>query len=120
MSDQYFAVLKSYQRLMALGGATFDLETVTLRGELQSAYSLESKKLQKPRTTLRIHYLASKLSLIGENHNIKPGVSPSKKHTRALLLEPEPKLARGERYYVGKHYLGAILIYSPPPELQYC
>ncbi len=116
--DYYLSAAKSYDNLLALAGTNYDLETLTARLEAALPYRIDDSKLELPRATAGVDYLTETFSISGEYHFNGPGTADQDEYADALLLDPDPEVQRGERYFIGQHYAGLMSMYSPWTEVR--
>jgi hypothetical protein len=103
---------KFWRELMAMGGVTFLFDETRLRAELVVPYEIDHGRLD-PRATLGADWIRGTLTVTGEYHFNGLGVGDPDGY--AGLLDA-PYIARGETYYLGRHYLGALASWSPDQE----
>ena len=111
-ADAWVGVGKFWRQAMAMGGVTFLLETAKLRAEAVLPWSLDTEELQDPRFTVGVDWIRGTLSVVGEYHYNGIGAEQGS-YLEALQ---DPRLQRGETYYLGPHYLGGLVSLSPDVE----
>lgn len=116
--DYYIAVAKNYEHAVAMVGSTVDFDTFTGRVEAQLRASTTELRYDLPLATLGLDYQSTKASASLEYHFNGPGTAQADEYARELLLAPDEEVARGDRYFVGRHYLGVLASYNPIVELQ--
>lgn len=123
--DVWFAAAKSWTEVLAMGGWSRDLSTVTLRGDAvlpldyysrrgdsrsgdsRSGESAEESRaaveLQAPRVTVGLDYFRERGFVTVEYHvDAEGAVTPEGYADRAASAQ----VARGEVYLLGRHYVG--------------
>lgn len=116
--DYYVGLAKNYEQALAMVGSTVDFDTFTARVEAQLRASTTGLRYDLPFATLGLDYQDAKASASLEYYFNGPGTVRAEEYARELLLAPDEEVARGDRYFVGRHYLGALASYSPIVELQ--
>lgn len=100
---------KFWNEAIAGGGATWLLDRVKLRAEAVFPRDLDEDAFLRPRATVGVDYVASSLALTGEYHYNGGGAE----HPAGYLARlSDPVVRRGESYYLGRHYLGALVGYT--------
>jgi hypothetical protein len=113
--DVYGAVAKQWMELMAMGGATWVLDKVRLRAEVNEPYDLASAEFQLPRGTLGAEWFPGPdWRLLGEYHFNGAGARRAGKY---LEVASQDVAQRGEIYLLGRHYGGASVSYLGVTEL---
>lgn len=120
-ADYYTALAKNYDTAWWLLGFGVDLGSGRLHGELGQPLALNLERagvpaaLQVPRATVGFDWLPSaKFTAFAEYHLNGPG---TKDTSRYLLRLTTPEFARGETYFLGKHYAGIGASYMPWDDL---
>lgn len=116
-TDHYVGLAKNYRRLLLLGGTTVDLDVFTARLEAQVRFSFSPGRVE-PLVTAGVDYQGPTSSLAFEYHFSSPGITDRADYARELVFEPDPELARGDRYFAGEHYVAATGTYNPWVDLQ--
>jgi hypothetical protein len=109
---------------MAMGGVTLLLDQSRLRAEAVLPWTLDSGdvgpgapvasgRLQPPRVTLGAERLGGTWLIGAEYHHNGIGRHRPERYPEALL---DPRLQRGESYFLGRHYLGGVGSWSPDVE----
>ena len=108
--DVWFAAAKSWQEVLAMGGWSRDLSTVTLRGDAVLPLDYDSVELQAPRVTVGLDYFRERGFVTVEYHLDGEGaVTPEGYADRAASAQ----VARGEVYLLGRHYVGVTAGIKP-------
>lgn len=108
--DYYLGAGRNYDTVWGLMGLAVDLGDFRGHSEIALPYIEERRQLDAPRLTLGIDYFSSRVTALLEYHFNGPGVSDPAQYLAALSSDA---VARGERYFVGKHYVGATAAYLP-------
>ena len=103
-ADLYLAGGKFWDEAMALGGIAAPVGSWKLRAEGVLPYDLEEDSGDLPRATLGLDRLGGEFMLSGEYHYNGIGAASVEEYGEVLQ---DPRFARGESYYLGRHYLGA-------------
>ena len=111
-ADAWLGAGKLWRDAMAMGGVTLLLDATRLRAEAVVPWNLDRSELLDPRVTLGIDWLRGTLLLTGEYHYNGIGAGADG-YLEALR---DPRVARGETYYIGRHYLGGLVSWSPDRE----
>lgn len=119
-ADYYAAVAKNYRSVWGLMGFAFDAGSGRLHGELGLPLALELENeepagLRLPRATVGFDWFeSSKFTAFLEYHFNGPGTQDPDKY---LFDLQSPEVARGERYFLGRHYAGLGAAYLPFDDL---
>lgn len=105
---------KFWRELIAMGGVTVLLEESKLRLEAALPWDLDGAGIQDPRVTLGIDWIRGDLVVTGEYHF--NGIGTGAEDYLAEVVSPDPRLQRGETYFLGRHYLGGLVSWSPDRE----
>lgn len=103
-ADLWLGAGKLWRQAMIMGGATLLRDETRLRAEAVLPHDLDGDGMMDPRLTLGLDWIRSRLSLTGEYHFNGIGAAGPDGYLAVLA---GPRLARGETYYLGRHYLGA-------------
>jgi len=95
---------------MVLGGISAPVGSWKLRGEGLVPYDLDEDDLDLPRITLGVDRLGGEFMLSGEYHFNGIGAPDTVEYQEAL---EDPRFARGESYYLGRHYFGGVGVWTP-------
>jgi hypothetical protein len=112
-ADVYVAAGKFWNQVVALGGIAYVLDRMKLRAEAALPYDLDADAWQRLRATAGVDWLSARLSLTAEYHLDGIGAGDPSGYLATLL---DPRLRRGESYYLGRHYLGAAASYTADQE----
>ncbi len=108
-ADVYGAAGKFWREFIALGGVEFVLDSWKLRGEVALPWDLDTERSRTARVTVGADWIAADLQFSVEYHHNGLGTSRSGDYASRLAA---PEFARGESYYIGRHYLGAVAAYQ--------
>lgn len=106
--DYYGGVGRNYDNIWGLMGLAVDLSDFRGHAEMALPFDPDSQNLRLPRATVGIDYFSSQLTGILEYHFNGPGAADSEDYLATLS---SPEFARGELYFVGRHYAGLVLAY---------
>ena len=108
-ADVWAGAGKLWRELMAMGGVTLLFDETRLRAEAVLPWDLDADTPLAPRVTLGVDWIRGALTLTGEYHynGIGAGIDG---YVAALN---DPRVRRGETYYLGTHYAGAVVSWSP-------
>lgn len=109
---------KLWREAMVMGGVSAPMGSWKLRGEAVLAWHLDddgargwrSGELQPPRVTLGADWLGGGVAVTGEYHYNGVGAPDPRRYPDVL---GDPRFARGESYYLGRHYLGGVVTWAP-------
>lgn len=104
---------KFWRELMGMAGVTLLFDETRVRGEAVLPYDLDARALQDPRATLGLDWIRGTLTLGGEYHFNGIGREDPADYAEAARDE---RVRRGETYYLGRHYLGGLVSWSPDEE----
>jgi hypothetical protein len=108
--DLYLAGGKLWNEVMALGGIEAPLGSWKLRAEGALPWDQDEDEAKLPRVTLGADWLGGEILLSAEYHFNGIGASDEDGYGKVLQ---DPRFTRGESYYLGRHYLGGLLAWSP-------
>jgi hypothetical protein len=111
-ADLWLGAGKLWREAMVMGGVTVLLDAAKLRAEGVVPWDLDAGDLQQPRLTVGVDWIRGTLSLTGEYHYNGIGAD----HDSYLAALQDPRVQRGETYYLGRHYLGGLVSWSPDVE----
>ncbi len=111
-ADVWAGAGKFWREVLAMGGVTLLLDEVKLRGEAVLPWDMDAESLADPRVTLGVDWIRGTLVLTGEYHLNGIGSGPG----GYFGAFQDPRVQRGETYYVGRHYLGGLVSWSPDRE----
>jgi hypothetical protein len=112
-ADVYGAVAKLWNEVMAMGGVTWVLDRVKLRVEAAAPYDLDADDWLAPRATVGADWLGARFSVTAEYHHNGAGATDPGGYPAVLVAPP---MRRGETYYLGRHYLGGAMAFTPDAE----
>ena len=112
--DYYLGAGRNYDTVWGLMGFAVDLDDFRGHSEIALPYSEDRHQLDAPRLTVGIDYFSTRVTALLEYHFNGPGVVDPAQYLTALSSDA---VARGERYFVGKHYVGATVAYLPWADL---
>lgn len=112
-ADVWAGAGKFWREVLAMGGLTLLFDETKLRAEAVLPWDLDAGTLDNLRGTLGVDWIRGTLVLSGEYHY--NGIGAERVDGYARVLD-DPRLARGETYYLGRHYLGALASWSPDEE----
>lgn len=102
-----------WHQLMAMGGVTLLRDQSRWRAEAVLPWDMDGASFQRPRITIGADWLGGTRSLGLEYHYNGIGRSEPDRYLDATT---DPRVQRGETYYLGRHYLGAAGSWSPDEE----
>lgn len=112
-ADVWAGAGKFWREAMAMGGITVLLDDAKLRAEVVLPWDLDDAAAQDPRATVGVDWIGGTVVATAEYHFNGIGAPDTEGYTRVL---EDPRLARGETYYLGRHYLGGMISWSPDEE----
>lgn len=104
-ADLYVAAGRLWNEALAAAGLAWLLESVKLRAEAAVARDLDADRWQDPRITLGVDRIGTRWSATAEYHYNGLGAADPDGYLDRLRSET---FARGESYYLGRHYLGGL------------
>jgi len=104
-ADLYGAAGRIWNQAMALGGITWILDTVKLRAEAAAARDLDADAWLDPRITAGVDRIGGRWTVSAEYHFNGLGATDPEGYLTRLASEA---FARGESYFLGRHYLGGL------------
>ncbi len=111
-ADLWIGAGKLWRQAMAMGGVTLLLDAAKVRVEAALPWDLDAAALQQPRVTVGIDWIRGTSTVTGEYHYNGIGAD----HESYLETLQDPRVQRGETYYLGRHYLGGVITWSPDTE----
>ena len=111
-ADVWAGAGKFWREIIAMGGVTFLLDETKLRLEAAFPWDLDSGEALNPRATAGVDWIRGDLTLTGEYHYNGIG-TPDGDYLTTLQ---DPRVQRGETYYLGRHYVGGVVSWSPDVE----
>jgi hypothetical protein len=112
-ADVWAGAGKLWRQLMVMGGVSLLFDETKVRAEAVLPWDMDGSELLRPRLTAGLDWIRGTLVLTGEYHYNGIGATDASEYIRLL---DDPRLARGETYYLGRHYLGALASWSPDVE----
>ena len=112
-ADLYAAFGKFWNQGLVLGGITYVLDRMKLRVEAALPYDLDTDDWQRLRATVGADWLSARVSVTAEYHVNGVGADDPSAYLTTL---GDPRLRRGESYYLGRHYVGVALAYTADDE----
>jgi hypothetical protein len=109
-ADLYLAGGKLWNEAMVLGGVAAPVGSWKVRAEGVLPYDLDEDDVDLPRVTLGVDRLGGEFMLSGEYHFNGVGAVKATDYAEAL---GDPRFARGESYFLGRHYLGGVGTWTP-------
>ncbi len=104
-ADIYAAAGKFWEQALLIGGVTLLFESWKLRAEAVASRHLDDDRWLDPRATVGADWISTRLTLSMEYHFNGLGVTRPDGYGGRLGSET---FARGESYFLGRHYLGAL------------
>lgn len=108
--DLFVAGGRFWDQAMLMGGVTWSLATVNLRGEAALPWATADGAPRDPRLTIGLEHLSPRWSLVAELHLNGLGASDPDRYGEVLASDA---LARGETYLLGRRYVGVSGGWSP-------
>jgi len=109
-ADVYAAGGKFWNEILGMAGISAPLGSWKLRAEGTLPYNLDQDTGKLPRATLGVDRLGGETMVSAEYHFNGIGATDPDAYTGVL---EDPRFARGESYYLGRHYLGGMLNWTP-------
>lgn len=101
--DAYGGVGRFWQRLSTMSGLSVLVDHYKFFGEAELLWNLDEDQLDRPRATLGAQRVSMDWQIGAEYHYNGFGVARDGEYVDALA---QPELARGETYFLGRHYAG--------------
>ncbi|MBA2665020.1 MAG: hypothetical protein H0U74_22225 [Bradymonadaceae bacterium] len=108
-ADVYVAGGKFWQQIMAMAGVALDMVDFKLRAEIAQGYDADAARFRLPRGTIGADYFASDWSFSADYHFNGVGTPRAEDYVAQLS---DPARARGESYYLNRHYVGLASSYG--------
>ena len=115
-ADVYGAAGKFWRELIALAGASFVIESWKVRAEVAVPWDLDADESRRVRTTVGADWIGADVILSIEYHHNGLGTNRSDQYASRLA---SAEFARGESYYIGRHYLGGFATYQATDRLTF-
>lgn len=109
LGDIFVAGGKIWNELIAMGGISATKDHFRGRLEAAQPFDLDASELDLPRVTIGGDYIAADLQLSVEYHFNGTGADSPEGYLEQLRSDV---FARGESYFLGRHYVGALLSYT--------
>ena len=107
--DAFVAGGKFWNEIIVMGGISATKDHFRGRLEVAEPYDLDAGELKLPRGTVGADYIASDVQLTLEYHFNGAGADEATGYLDQLQSEV---FARGESYFLGRHYVGAVISYA--------
>ena len=108
--DVYFAAAKNWNEIVFAAGLTREVDQFTLRLDGLLPFHLDDSEFKLPRITAGFDYFSADVFLTVEYHFNGAGVTDSDDYLGHFESEA---LGRGESYFLGQHYGGVAVSYTP-------
>ena len=108
--DLYVAVAKNWNEIVLATGLTRELDQITLRLDGLVPFNIDDTEVDLPRLTAGFDYFSGDVVLTVEYHFNGTGVTESDEYLGHFESET---FSRGESYFLGQHYAGAAVSYTP-------
>jgi hypothetical protein len=112
-ADLWVGAGKFWRQLMAMGGVTVLGDHSRWRAEAVLPWDMDQRALQPPRVTLGVDRVGATRILGMEYHFNGLGAADPDAYVETAL---DPRLQRGESYFLGRHYLGGVASWNPDPD----
>lgn len=109
-ADLHVAGGKFWREVLFMAGIAAPIGSWKLRAEGVLPRDLDTDAWARPRVTLGTDWLGGEWVVSGEYHLNGIGATDPSKYPDVLA---DPRFARGESYYLGRHYLGMVALYAP-------
>lgn len=110
-ADVWLGAGKFWRQVMAMGGVTVLLDQSRLRAEVVLPRDLDGDAgFQRPRFTVGAERLGGTWMLGAEYHHNGIGSTRTEEY---FDVAADPRLQRGESYFLGRHYVGGVGTWSP-------
>jgi hypothetical protein len=107
--DGFVAAGKFWNQISAMAGVSATFGSYRARAEVVEPYHLDDGEFKLPRAVLGADYISSDLQLALEYHFNGAGQPGSDDYLSQLQSEV---FARGESYFLGRHYVGGLVSYA--------
>jgi len=101
---------KLWNEAMAMAGVSYIASVATIRAEAVLARDTDTDETLDPRATVGVEIPGTTLTFSAEYHYNGLGAGDAADYGARLV---SPSFARGETYFLGRHYLGAVASVSP-------
>lgn len=109
-ADLHVAGGKFWRQAMVMAGIAAPVGSWKLRAEGVLPWDLDREEVDRVRATLGVDWLHGEWVVTAEYHH--NGVGATGPSGYAAVLQ-DPRFSRGETYYLGRHYLGGVVVYAP-------
>jgi hypothetical protein len=109
-ADLHMAGGKFWNEMMAMAGISAPIDVWKVRAEVVLPYDLDEDVTKLPRATLGLDWMGGESTISGEYHFNGIGATDADDYARVL---GDPRFARGESYFLGRHYLGGVAAWAP-------
>lgn len=109
-ADLHVAGGKFWRQAMVMAGIAAPVGRWKLRAEGVLPWDLDGDGVDPVRATLGVDWLHGEWVVTGEYHHNGVGATDPSGYGAVLL---DPRFRRGETYYLGRHYLGGVVVYAP-------
>lgn len=109
-ADLHMAGGKFWNEMMALVGISAPIDVWKVRAEVVLPYDLDEDVAKLPRGTLGLDWMGGETMVSGEYHFNGIGSTDAEDYAQVL---GDPRFARGESYFLGRHYLGGVVAWTP-------
>ncbi len=109
-ADLFLAGGKLWNEVLVMGGISAPVGSWKLRAEGVFPYDLDEESSKLPRLTLGVDLMGGETMLSGEYHF--NGIGTTDADAYGEVLE-DVRFRRGESYFLGRHYLGAVGSWTP-------
>jgi hypothetical protein len=107
--DGFVAAGKFWNEIIAMAGVSITSGHFRGRLEIAEPYDLDADELKLPRATIGGDFLSADTQVSLEYHFNGAGAAAASGYLAQLQ---SPVFSRGESYFLGRHYLGALLSYA--------
>jgi hypothetical protein len=109
-ADVYLGGGKFWRESMGLAGISAPIGSYKLRGEVVLPYDLDDEGFKLPRVTVGLDWLGGETVLSAEYNFNGIGATRSREYGDVLQ---DPRFGRGETYFLGRHNLGGMAMWTP-------
>jgi hypothetical protein len=109
-ADLYVGGGKFWREAMGLAGISAPVGSYKIRGEAALPYHLDDHGFKLLRATIGLDWLGGETVLSAEYNFNGIGATDAADYEQVLA---DPRLARGETYFLGRHNLGGLVTWTP-------
>jgi hypothetical protein len=109
-ADLHVAGGKFWNEALGAAGISAPVGVWKIRAEAVLPYDLDEDVGKLPRATLGVDWMGGETMVSAEYHFNGIGTTDPEEYGTALM---DPRFARGESYYLGRHYLGGLVSWAP-------